>query len=151
MDTDLSALAKMIYSGTDSFYCFRRSGNVHYQSHTARAQGLNNPFSIRSFMSDKSRACAVLCYVVVGIIWYFLDKDLKNDPFVKFHVKQAIIFFLFFLILQAVVSILIMQRLIRPIVGVLQLVFWIFGMVVALQGKQTPLPVIGSMARILRF
>jgi len=92
-------------------------------------------------MSDKSRACAVLCYVVVGIIWYFLDKDLKNDPFVKFHVKQAIIFFLFFLILQAI----------RPIVGVLQLVFWIFGMVVALQGKQTPLPVIGSMARILRF
>jgi uncharacterized membrane protein len=34
--------------------------------------------------------CAALSYWLVGIVWYFLDEEMKKDKFVAFHAKQGL-------------------------------------------------------------
>ena len=103
-------------------------------------------------MSDKSKAAAVLSYLLVGIIWYFADKELKHDALAKFHAKQGIVFFCTIVVLQAALRMLFFVGwILAPIIGVIELVLWVFGIIYALQGKQKPLPIIGGMAKLLKF
>ena len=103
-------------------------------------------------MSEKSKACAVLSYLLIGILWYFADKELKHDSLAKFHAKQGIIFFAVMIILQAALSLLwFVGSFLSPIVGIIELVLWVFGIVYALQGKEKPLPIIGGFAKLLTF
>lgn len=103
-------------------------------------------------MSSKSKAAAVLSYLLVGIVWYFADKELKHDALAKFHAKQGIVFFAFFALLQIAVKFLwVFGGFMRPIIGLLQLVLWIFGIAYAIQGKEKPLPIIGGLAKLLKF
>ena len=104
-------------------------------------------------MSDKSKAAAVLSYLLIGIIWYFADKDLKHDSLAKFHAKQGIVFFAVMILLQIVLNLFVwfVGWTLSPIVGIIELVLWIFGVVYALQGKEKPLPIIGGFAKLLTF
>jgi len=42
---------------------------------------------------EQGKACAILAYFFVGIIWFFVDEKLKKNEFAKFHAKQAMILF----------------------------------------------------------
>src|SRR3989339_375758 len=82
---------------------------------------------------------------VVAYILFFVPllTDAKNDPFVKFHVKQGLILFI------ACVASAIFIRL--PVIGwilmvplnIFLFVAWIMGILNALSGKQKHLPFIG--------
>ena len=90
---------------------------------------------------------------VVAYILFFVPllTEAKNDPFVKFHVKQGLVLFI------ACVASAIFIRL--PIIGwilmvplnVFLFVIWIMGILNALSGKQKHLPLIGEYGDSFQF
>ncbi|MBW2980890.1 DUF4870 domain-containing protein [Candidatus Woesearchaeota archaeon] len=108
-------------------------------------------------MSKKhTNLCAILAYLLVGIIWYFVDDKMKKDKFVKFHVKQAIVLMVAWILWSVAVGILmsITMFLLAPLMNLLMLVPWVFvvlGIVNAINNKQKELPLIGKYAKKLTF
>ena len=105
--------------------------------------------------SGNSQLCALLSYLLFGIIWYFVDDNMKKDSFVKFHVKQAIILFIFSIAWSIVLRILVVfVFFLGPIFIILDyvpLILAIVGIVYALNKQEKELPVIGSFAKKLTF
>ena len=105
--------------------------------------------------SGNSQLCALLSYLLVGIIWYFADDNMKKDSFVKFHVKQAIILFIFSIAWSVLLRILVVLVFyLGPIFFVLNyvpLILTIIGIIYALNKQEKDLPVIGSYAKKLTF
>lgn len=118
---------------------------------------------------EEGKICAALSYILVGIIWYFVDEKMKKNTYAKFHVKQALVligFNIAIYILMAVLSVLIallvfipgLGALIGGLLGIISLllwlallVLWIIGIVNAFSGKENKLPVIGGFAKHLKF
>jgi uncharacterized membrane protein len=112
---------------------------------------------------DEGKVCAILSYILVGIIWYFADEKMKKNGFAKFHAKQG----LALLVLGVAVSIIgsILARLmffgglgmigiiglIITIINICMLVLWIIGIINSATGKYKPLPVIGKIAEGIKI
>ena len=108
-------------------------------------------------MSKKhNNVCAILAYLLVGIIWYFVDEKMKKDKFVKFHVKQGIVLMIAWIGWSILLGILfsITLFLALPLISILSYVPWVFvviGIVNALNNKEKQLPLIGKYAKKLTF
>ncbi len=110
--------------------------------------------------AENATTCAALSYILIGIIWYFVDEKLKKNAFVKFHVKQGLVLLIAGIAWQIawgiVGSILLVVSMfvLAPIVSLgfyVPLVWAIIGIIKAVNGKQAELPVIGSYAKIFKF
>lgn len=100
---------------------------------------------------DHSQLVSILSYLVVGIIWYFVDDKVQNKA-TKFHVKQALVLFIIWIICGIVAGILpILAILIIWIVQLIGVVLLIIGIFNALNEKQKALPIIGGIAKKLKF
>lgn len=93
---------------------------------------------------DKNTGMAVVAYILFFVP---LLTDAKNDPFVKYHVKQGLVLFLAW----AVVSVVSMVIWILNILHLGLLVFFVLGILNALHGKEKPLPLIGQYASHFKF
>ena len=108
-------------------------------------------------MSKKNaNLCAILAYLLVGIIWYFVDPKMQKESFVKFHVKQGIILMIAWLIWGVALGLLMTLTLflLAPLMGVLAYVPWVFvvlGVINAVNNKEKELPLIGKYAKKLTF
>lgn len=109
---------------------------------------------------DNDKLVSALSYILVGIIWYFVDKDVQNKT-TKFHVKQAINLLLVSLVLNIALTILtvISFGLLGPVIGLLNTIFgifilvlWVIGLIYSIQLNQKELPIIGQFAnKYLKF
>ncbi|MDO9510069.1 MAG: hypothetical protein Q7J14_02145 [Candidatus Magasanikbacteria bacterium] len=99
------------------------------------------------------KVCAVLSYLLVGIIWYFVDENMKKNTFAKFHVKQSLVLLVVSLILQTVGTVLpvIGWFLILPLAGIFSLILMLIGIINALNGKTKELPIIGKYSTKFNF
>ena len=93
---------------------------------------------------------AVLAYLGILIIVPFVT-DAKNDPFVKFHLKQGLV-----LVISEVIGIFIgvvpiLGWIIAPFLMLFNLIMVILGIVNAATGKQKQLPIIGSIGNNFKF
>ncbi|HRT40363.1 MAG TPA: hypothetical protein P5299_03410 [Candidatus Woesebacteria bacterium] len=84
---------------------------------------------------------------IVAYILFFIPllTESKNDPFVKFHVKQGLVLFLGWIIVSIIGFILPWQ--LHLIVSLLNLglfILMIIGILSAAKGEQKPLPLIGQ-------
>jgi uncharacterized membrane protein len=100
--------------------------------------------------------CAILAYLLVGIIWYFVDSKMKKDSFTKFHVKQSIVLLIAAVLWGVAINVLatLTMFLLAPLMGVLSLVPWVFvvlGIINAVNNKEKELPLIGKYAKKLTF
>ncbi|HOX40580.1 MAG TPA: DUF4870 domain-containing protein [bacterium] len=99
---------------------------------------------------SQNTGMAVIAYII-----FFLPllTDAKNDPFVKFHVKQGLVLLIFWVIISVLGTIIpfIGWFLIAPIGGLIALILLILGIVNALGGKETPLPMIGKYGESFKF
>lgn len=91
----------------------------------------------------------------MAIIAYFLFfvpllTDAKNDPFVKFHVKQSLGLLLTWVLWSIITSYIFLFGL-EILISLAFLILWIMGLVKAAQGKQEALPVVGSFYEKLNF
>lgn len=100
--------------------------------------------------SGKNIGMAVLAYII-----FFLPllTDAKNDPFVKFHVKQGLVLLITEVAISVVGTIvpLLGWFIILPVGSLLVLVLWVVGVVHAINGVEKELPLVGSFAKHLTF
>jgi uncharacterized membrane protein len=102
--------------------------------------------------TEEGRACAALSYIIVGIIWFFVDEDLRKNEFTKFHVKNALVLFILAIILDVAVALL---WFLRPVLGIVVnaflLIIWIVAIVMAASGKERGLLFFGKFAKLFDF
>ena len=106
--------------------------------------------------SDNSKICAVLSYILIGIIWYFVDEKMKKNSFAKFHAKQGLVLLICSIIYSVALQVISMILLISligivllPIVMILAyvpLVLMIIGIINAVNNNTKELPIIGKYA-----
>ena len=99
----------------------------------------------------KNTTMAAIAYVLFFVP--LLTGDAKKDSFVKYHVKQGLVLFIFAVIAWFVSSVIpvIGWFIISPLSSLAILVFMIMGIINAANGEEKPLPLIGSYADKLKF
>ncbi|MBN2457529.1 DUF4870 domain-containing protein [Candidatus Woesearchaeota archaeon] len=106
--------------------------------------------------ASDTKICAVLTYLIVGIIWYFVDEKMKKDNFVRYHTKQALGYWGLAIAVSIVSNIIafipFLGWAIATLLNLVLLVLFIIGIYYSATGKTKPLPVIGAFAeRIFTF
>ncbi len=97
----------------------------------------------------KNTGMAVLAYIVFFVP--LLTKS-ADDPFVKYHVKQGLVLFLFGLVGLAITRVLpYIGMVLEPILDLLIIIWMIMGIMNALNGQEKPLPVIGKYSDTFKF
>lgn len=94
---------------------------------------------------DNKKIMAAIAYILFFIP--LLTED-KNDPFVKYHVKQGLLIFIGWAI------IMLIGPLLYGIIKLLNLcliILMVIGIVNAVNGKETPLPIVGKFADYFKF
>ena len=94
--------------------------------------------------TEKNTGMAVVAYLLFFIP--LLIDDVKDDPFVKFHVKQGLLIFLTVIAGLIVGIIPVIGWVIAIIIPFFVFVLLIIGILNALAGKKEPLPLIGKYA-----
>lgn len=89
---------------------------------------------------------AVLCYFGILVLIPLLT-DAKNDPFVKFHIKQGLVL----LIAYVITGFIFWVPFVGWLISLVLFVFFIMGIINAASGKETPLPVIGKFAESFKI
>lgn len=113
---------------------------------------------------EDGKACALLSYLLIGIIWYFVDEKMKSNDFVKFHVKQGLVLLIASIIysiaLGIVFQILFFPLMMGMMFGLLAifrllyyvpLVWTVLGIINAVNGQEKELPVIGHYSSKFTF
>lgn len=102
---------------------------------------------------ENEKLCAILSYLLVGIIWYFADEKMKKSSFAKYHAKQGIVLLITSFILSAVAWSIpfIGWFLLAPIFNLAIIILVVIGIVNAANGKEKELPIIGQFANKLTF
>ena len=94
---------------------------------------------------------------IVGLIIFFVPllTDAKNDPFVKFYVKQGLVLFIGWIAIGVATGILVyipfLGYLLSQLASLAWLVLLIVGIIAAANGEQKPLPVVGQYADRFKF
>lgn len=86
-----------------------------------------------------SKTLGIVSYLTL-IGWIIaLVMNTSKDEYVRFHLRQALLLHL--------AGLIWMIPIIGWLLGVATLVFWIMGLVSAINGKQEPLPAVGPLAQ----
>ena len=90
---------------------------------------------------EKGKPIAIIAYITwIGlIIALIMNMDAKND-FAKFHIKQVLLVFIFATVLSWI-------PIIGWIIGIILFIFWIMGLIYAIQGEKKEIPLIGRWAQ----
>ena len=86
-----------------------------------------------------NKLMAVLSYFGILVLIPLLTES-KNDPFVKFHIKQGLVLLIAYVIGGALTWIPV----IGWALGIVLFVLFIIGIINASGGKESPLPIIGQ-------
>ena len=105
--------------------------------------------------TEEGKVCAILSYLLIGIIWCFADENMKKNAFAKFHAKQGLVLLISF-VAVTVISFIIgwipwVGKVIVYLIWLCLLVLWLIGIINAATGKESPLPIIGSYAENLKI
>lgn len=92
---------------------------------------------------------AILAYVSILVLIPLLAA--KDDPFVKFHVKQGLVLLIIEVAASVLASVLWVLGILWTLIDLAMLVYSIIGIVNAAEGKQKELPFIGGFAKSIKF
>jgi uncharacterized membrane protein len=97
----------------------------------------------------KNIGMAVVAYIIFFIP---LLTDSKNDPFVKFHVKQGLVLFICSIIVWFIARVIpVIGWIVSPILNIGILILLIMGIINAVNGVEKPLPFIGHFSDNFKF
>lgn len=101
-------------------------------------------------MEEKNQKNIGLAIVAYILFFIPLLTEQKNDPFVKYHVKQGFLVFVAYIIVMIIGQILFLYWLTWLLnLAILGLI--IVGIINAANGKEKPLPFIGQFADKIKF
>ena len=90
---------------------------------------------------DEGKTLAIVSYItLIGLILAFILNNDKKNEFTKFHIRQALMLFLCGLVLGWI-------PLLGLVVGLAIFIFWIMGLICAIQGQAKEVPLIGKFAQ----
>ena len=92
---------------------------------------------------EKNTGMAMVAYIVFFIP---LLTESKNDPFVKFHVKQGLTLFVVWIAAGFASMIPLIGRMLAPFLSLAMLALMAVGIMNANKGEKKPLPLIGGFA-----
>jgi uncharacterized membrane protein len=92
----------------------------------------------------KNIGMAVLCYFGILVLIPLLT-EAKNDPFVKFHIKQGLVLLIAYVVSGFVWAIPFIGWVVDSIVWIFLFVCFVMGIINASSGKEAPLPLIGQL------
>ena len=95
--------------------------------------------------ANKSMAMAMIAYLGVFVIVSYLVA--KDDPFVKFHIKQGLVLLTIEIAAAFLATFMWMFWPLVEIVNIAIVVLTIIGIVHAAQRKETELPFVGDFSR----
>ena len=96
---------------------------------------------------EHEQLVAILCYFFVGVIWYFLDKEMNKSRLVNFHSKQMINYCIFSVVVTAFGQLIpFIGVYVASLASLVLLVFWIIGLIGAVNMELKPMPLIGDFA-----
>jgi len=105
--------------------------------------------SQKPLVKEKNTGMAIVAYIIFFIP--FLT-EAKNDPFVKFHIKQGLALFISEIIVGIISYILPWQFwMVSRLLNLGLFALMIFGIVNASKGDRKPLPVIGKFEEQFKF
>lgn len=99
---------------------------------------------------SSNKGMAILAYLGILILIPFLT-EAKNDPFVKFHMKQGLTLIILFVASMIIGVVPLLGWLISFVLCVAGLIFVIIGILNVLGGKQKELPIIGKYSKHFNF
>ena len=100
---------------------------------------------------QKNKTMAMLAYLI-----FFLPllTDAKDSPFAKYHANQGLLLLITAIVLNIITYILgfipILGWIVQVVVSLAILALFIMGLINANNGKKEPLPVIGTLATIIK-
>ncbi len=104
---------------------------------------------------ENGKACALLSYLLIGIIWYFADEKMRRNSFAKYHSKQGLVLMLACFVMWIVTFVLaylpFLGGFLLMVLYLCLLVLMILGIINAVNGQEKELPVIGGFAKILTY
>ncbi len=117
-----------------------------------KASAPNNNASVPKPAMDKAShniVMGILAYLgVLVFIPFFASKD---DPFVKFHIKQGLVLFCIEVICWILTAILPLFGIIFVIVNLGTIILSILGIINAAQQKERELPLVGQYSSFFKF
>ena len=99
--------------------------------------------------TQKNTLMAVLAYLGILVVIPFLMT--KDDPFVKFHIKQGLVLLVLEAALWVLGSMSWSFMIFIPLVNLAIFVLAIIGIVNAVQGKEKELPLVGQFSKYFTF
>lgn len=92
-------------------------------------------------MSTDPKTIAIISYItLIGWVIALVLNNEKKSKLASFHIRQSLL-----LILISVVFSWI--PVLNWVIGIILLVFWIMGLISAINGKEKKLPIIGDLAQ----
>ena len=107
------------------------------------------PFAPMNTQSNNT-LMAVFAYLGILIIIPFVT-DAKNDPFVKFHLKQGLVLVILEVVIVIVGSLPVLSWVLAPLLTLASIILSIVGIINAVTGKQNKLPLVGSIGDKFNF
>jgi len=103
---------------------------------------------------EQGKICAILAWFFpIGLIWFFVDENMKKNKFAGFHVKQSLVLAIAAIIINIAGTIIPVLGwfIILPIGNLIVFVFFIIGLIKAIQGEEKELPIIGKFGEKFKF
>ena len=104
---------------------------------------------IKQTSTDNTTLFGILAYIGPLVIVSFLMA--KDNPFVKFHIKQGAVLFAIEVIIWLVASMMWQLWMFINIINLATLVLSIIGIVNVVQHHEKQLPVVGSLSQYFKF
>jgi uncharacterized membrane protein len=110
------------------------------------------PPSAPTASSTEDRTVAILAYItLIGFIIAIVMHSSKKTTLGAFHLRQilglfvtGLVIWLPCLIISFIPFVNILMVLVWPLIGITLFVFWILGLIAAVNGQLKPLPVVGE-------
>ena len=100
---------------------------------------------------EEGKTCAILAYLLLGIIWYFVDEKMKKNDFAKFHVKQAMVLLIVSLVGSLALGMTFVLSWLIPLYQLLIFILLVIGMYNAFNSEKKELPFIGKFGEKFKF
>ncbi len=110
---------------------------------------IQEPQTEKTDKKEEKNIIAILSYIGILVLVPLLME--KKDEFVKFHAKQGLVLFIAEVITSFFTAIPLIGWFLGPVIWIFWIILSVVGIINVLNGKRSPLPLIGGFANQFKF
>lgn len=105
-----------------------------------------NELKLNEVKNQDNKGIGIISYFTwIGLLVAFILNREKNDPFVKFHIRQNLGLFVLGLVAGLLHYIPAVGGIVAYVAFTALFIFWVIGLIGAINGKEKEVPFIGNM------